>query len=96
MTEPLPDDTQAVRFAIEFLTLHMAADTEEERVEACEYVVRRLSREDAPDPVQVLRGQLFLNEILLLSLAKANGAQPAECRAWAGWWLRTHSPRLPE
>ncbi|MEV7004399.1 hypothetical protein AB0N62_43335 [Streptomyces sp. NPDC093982] len=96
MTEPLPDATHAVRLAIEFLTLYVAADTEEKRMEAGHYIGQRLSGADAPDPLQVLRGQLFLNEVLLLSLAEAKGAEPADCRTWAGWWLRTHSSQLPE
>ncbi|MDN3029414.1 hypothetical protein [Streptomyces sp. S.PB5] len=44
----------------------------------------------------MIRGQLYLNELLLLSLAKASGAQPEEVREWAGEWLRSNSPKLPE
>lgn len=92
MTEPVPNATQAVRLAIEFLTPYMAADTEAKRAEAAEYIGQRLSGPDPLDPLHVIRGQLYLNELLLLSLAKANGAQPDEYREWAGEWLRTSSP----
>lgn len=96
MTEPTPDATQAVRLAIEFLTPYVAADTKEKRAEAAEYIAQRLSGTDALDPIHVIRGQLYLGELLLLSLAKANGAQPEEYRQWAGQWLRTSSPQFPE
>lgn len=74
----------------------MAADTQEERAEAAEYIARRLSGLDALDPIHVVRGQLYLNEILLISLAKANGVQAENYRTWGGDWLRTFSPELPE
>lgn len=96
MTEEIPNATQAVRFAIEFLTPYVAADTQEKRAEVAEYIAQRLSGPDALDPIHVIRGQLCLNELLLLSLARDNGAQPDDYRAWAGEWLRTHSPQFPE
>ncbi|MFG3276005.1 hypothetical protein [Streptomyces luteogriseus] len=96
MTEPIPSATQAVRFAIEFLTQYVAADTEEKRAEAAEYIAQRLSGPGAMEAIHVIRGQLYLNELLLLSLAKANGAKPEEYRNWAGEWLRTNSHKFPE
>ncbi|MEU3480898.1 hypothetical protein ACI2LO_33835 [Streptomyces sp. NPDC033754] len=96
MTEPTPKATQAVRLAIEFLTPYVAADTEEKRAQAAKYIAQRLSGPDALDPIHVIRGQLHLNELLLLSLAKANGTPSEDCRDWAGQWLRTSSPQLPE
>ncbi|WP_328540573.1 hypothetical protein [Streptomyces sp. NBC_00344] len=96
MTEPIPNATQVVRFAIEFLTPYVAGDTDEKRAQAGEYIAQRLSGPDALDPVHVIRGQLYLNELLLLALAKAHGAQPEGYRAWAGEWLRKGSPQLPE
>ncbi|MFC9227387.1 hypothetical protein ACFTZI_00055 [Streptomyces decoyicus] len=44
----------------------------------------------------MIRGQLYLNDLVLLSLAEANGAQPDEMREWVGEWLRTKSAQLPE
>ena len=96
MTEPIPNATQAVRFAIEFLTPYVAADTEEKRAQAAEYIAQRLSGLDPLDPIHVIRGQLYLNELLLLSLARESGAQPEEYREWALEWLRTNSPKFPE
>ena len=96
MTEPPPNATQATRFAIEFLTPYVAADTQEKRAEVAAYIGRRLTGPDALDPVQVVRGQLYLNEMLLLALAKANGASPEDLRAWGGEWLRNRSRELPE
>ncbi|MGW0734426.1 hypothetical protein [Streptomyces sp. NPDC002851] len=96
MTEPIPNATQAVRYAIEFLTPYVAADTEQKRQEAADYIAQRLSGPDPLEPIHVIRGQLYLNELLLLFLAKANGAQPEEYREWALEWLRTNSPKFPE
>lgn len=94
MAEPIPDATAATRVAIEFLTPYVAADSDDKRVEAARYIGQRLTGPDAPDPITVIRGQLYLNELLLLGLAQANGAD--DLRAWAGQWLASNSPRLPE
>ncbi|CAG6397589.1 hypothetical protein NMG29_39295 [Streptomyces cocklensis] len=94
MPEPFPNATQATRLAIEFLTPYVAADSNGKWEEAASYIAERLTGPDALEPIHVIRGQLYLNELLLLSLAKANSAE--DLRAWAGEWLRTHSPRLPE
>jgi hypothetical protein len=96
MTTPGPPDaTQAVRFAIEFLTPWVAADTEAKRADAANYIGKRLNGLDSLDLIHVIRGQMYLGELLLLALAKESGAPPDEYREWAGEWLRTTSPRLP-
>lgn len=56
---------------------------------------KRLAGPDALDPVHVVRGQLYLGELLLLYLVNASGVDPENARAWAGEWLRSFSPQLP-
>lgn len=96
MREPDNDATQAVRYAIEFLTMYVSAGTEEERAEAADYISQRLTGSEAVDPIHVIRGQLYLGEILLLALVKAKGAQSHEYRTRAVEWLGAISPQLPE
>jgi hypothetical protein len=96
MTEPVPNATQATRMAIELLTPYVTADTDQKRAEATEYIGERLAALSPMDLIHVIRGQLYLNELFLLSMAKAGGAAADDMRAWAGEWLRTHSVQLPE
>ncbi|GAB4590339.1 hypothetical protein [Nocardia sp. IFM 10818] len=96
MTEPIPNATDATRLAIEFLTPWVASGSNEEREEAGAYIGQRLAGLDAFDRIHVIRGQLYLNELLLLALAKANGAEPEAYRDWALEWLQSFSPKLPD
>ena len=95
MTES-PDATEATRLAVEFLTVWTEADTEEKKRDAASYITRRLTAPDAPDRIQVIRGQLYLNELILLTLAKASGAKDDNLRTWGVEWLGRLSPQLPE
>lgn len=94
MTDPIPSPTQATRMAIELLTPYISAASGEQREEASAYIGRRIAESDELDRIHILRGQLYLNELLLLSLAKASGAE--DLRAWAEDWLITHSIQLPD
>ncbi len=44
-----------------------------ERQEAADYVSHRLTGSESLDPIRVIRGQLYLGELLMLHVAKANG-----------------------
>ncbi|SNX88463.1 hypothetical protein SAMN06272735_8914 [Streptomyces sp. TLI_55] len=96
MTEPVPNATQAVRYAIEFLTVYLERDDEAKHAEAARYIAERLTGPDALDPLHVIRGQLYLNELLLLFLVRAEGAPPDRLRKAATEWLQANSPLFPE
>ncbi|ARE38164.1 hypothetical protein A0W34_32380 (plasmid) [Rhodococcus sp. BH4] len=95
MQEPVPNATQAIRYAIELLTFYVSS-AEDGHAEAADYISQRLTGIDAPEPIEVIRGQLFLGEILLIALTKAEGAQGDEHRQRAVEWLAALSLHLPE
>lgn len=95
MQEPVPNATQAVRYAIELLTLYVSS-VEDGHADAADYISQRLTGIDALDPIEVIRGQLYLGEMLLLALTKAEGAQGDEYRQKAVEWLAALSVKLPE
>jgi hypothetical protein len=82
--------TASTRVAVEFLTLWMESD----RQGAAEHIWQVLSDPDGPGAHSVIAGQLNLSMILVLELAKAQGAEDIQERA--GEILRSLSPQLPE
>ncbi|MEV0773863.1 hypothetical protein [Nocardia salmonicida] len=59
------------------------------------HIGQRLGPLNELDRVNVIRGQPYLGEILLLSLAKAKGAEPDALRERAREWLADFSTNLP-
>ena len=82
--------TAATRVAIELLTLYMEPDLER----AADHIRMALGDPDGPDPVSIIAGQCNLAMILVLELAKAQGAE--DLRERAGEILQELSRELPE
>ena len=82
--------TAATRVAIELLTLFLEPDLER----AAAHIRTVLADPDGPDPVSIIAGQCNLAMILVLELAKAQGA--ADLRERAGEILQELSRQLPE
>ena len=82
--------TAATRVAIELLTLFLEPDLER----AAAHIRTVLGDPDGPDAVSIIAGQCNLNMILVLELAKAQGA--ADLQERAGEILQELSRQLPE
>jgi hypothetical protein len=89
MTEMNPA-TAATRIAIEFLTLFLEPDLEH----AATHISMALGDPDGPDAVSIIAGQCNVGMILVLELAKAQGAEDLYERA--GEILQELSRQLPE
>jgi hypothetical protein len=82
--------TAAIRVAIEFLTLWL----EDDRQRAAAHIRMALGDPDGPDAAAIIGGQCYLTMVLIIELAKAQGAEDLHERA--GEILRELSRRLPE
>lgn len=82
--------TAATRVAIEFLTLWL----EPNRQRAAAHIKMALGDPDGPDAASIIAGQCNLGMMLVLELAKAQGAE--DLRERAGEILRELSRQLPE
>jgi hypothetical protein len=82
--------TAAIRVAIEFLTLWL----ENDRQRAAAHIRMVLGDPDGPDAAAIISGQCYLSMVLIIELAKAQGAEDLPERA--GEILRGLSRRLPE
>jgi hypothetical protein len=82
--------TAATRVAIEFLTLFLEGD----RQRAAAHIKMALDDPDGPDAASIIGGQGYLSMVLILELAKAQGAEDLHERT--GEILRELSRRLPE
>jgi hypothetical protein len=82
--------TAAIRVAIEFLTLWLEGD----RQRAAAHIKMALGDPDGPDAASIIGGQGYLSMVLILELAKAQGAEDLHERA--GEILRELSRQLPE
>ena len=82
--------TAATRVAIEFLTLFLEPDLEP----AAAHIKVVLDDPDGPDAASIIAGQCGLSLVLVLELAKAQGAE--DVRERASEILRELSRRLPE
>jgi hypothetical protein len=82
--------TAATRVAIECLTLWMESD----RLSAAEHIARLQHDPDGPGADRIITGLLNLSMLLVLELAKAQGAE--DIRERASEYLRTLSPQLPD
>jgi hypothetical protein len=82
--------TAATRVAIEFLTLWLEPDPQR----AAAHIRMVLGDPDGPDAGSIIAGQCNLGMILVLELAKAQGAEDPPERA--GEILRELSRQLPE
>jgi hypothetical protein len=82
--------TAAIRVAIEFLTLWLEGD----RQRAAAHIKLVLEDPDGPDAASIIGGQGYLSMVLILELAKAQGAEDLHERA--GEILRELSRQLPE
>ena len=82
--------TAATRVAIEFLTLFLEPDLQR----AADHIKVALDDPDGPDAASIVAGQCGLSRVLILALAKAQGAE--DVRERAGEILRELSQRLPE
>ncbi|MFE4456048.1 hypothetical protein ACFROC_01705 [Nocardia tengchongensis] len=98
MTEPAATTaSQATRAAIELLTMWISEGDDEAREEQSQYIGRRVSGLSETDRLHLIRGQLYLNELLLLSIAEANGANDIETlQAGALQWLREFALEIAE
>ena len=82
--------TAIIRVAIEVLTLWLEGD----RQRAAAHIKVALDDPDGPDAASIIAGQCGLSLVLILELAKAQGAEDARERARE--ILRELSRRLPE
>ena len=82
--------TATTRVAIELLTLWLEFD----RPRPIAHIQMALGDPDGPDAASIIAGQCGLSLVLILELAKAQGAEDARERA--GEILRELSRRLPE
>jgi hypothetical protein len=82
--------TAATRVAIEFLTLFLEGD----RQRAAAHIEMALDDPDGPDAASIIGGQGYLSMVLIIELAKAQGAEDLHERT--GEILRELSRRLPE
>jgi hypothetical protein len=89
MTEMNPA-TAATRVAIEFLTLFLEPDLQP----ASAHIKMALDDPNGPDAASIIAGQCGLSMVLILELAKAQGAE--DVRERAREILRDLSARLPE
>ncbi|WP_067686365.1 hypothetical protein [Nocardia jejuensis] len=89
MTSPEPTNAaQVISAAIELLTMWVS-EGDDARDAQAEYIGRRITDLDETGRIHLIRGQLYLNELLLLSVAEANGASgPEALRASGVQWLR--------
>jgi hypothetical protein len=79
----------AIRVAIEFLTLWL----EDDRQRAAAHIRMALGDPDGPDAAAIIGGQCYLSMVLIVELAKAQGAEDLHERA--GEILRELSRQLP-
>ena len=89
MTE-MNSATAATRVAIEFLTLYLEPDLQH----AAAHIRKVLGDPDGPDALSIIAGQCNLGMILVLELAKSQGA--ADPHERAGEILQELSRQLPE
>jgi hypothetical protein len=82
--------TAAVRVAIEVVMLWLEGD----RQRAAAHIKMALDDRDGPDAAGIIGGQGYLSMVLILELAKAQGAEDLHGRA--GEILRELSRQLPE
>jgi hypothetical protein len=82
--------TAAIRVAIEFLTLWL----EDDHQRAAAHITMALGDPDGPDAASIIAGQCYLSRVLILELAKAQGAEDLDERARE--ILRELSRQLPE
>jgi hypothetical protein len=82
--------TAAVRVAIEILTLWL----EDDHQRAAAHIKMALADPAGPDAAGIIGGQGYLSMVLILELAKAQGAEDLHERA--GEILRELSRQLPE
>ena len=82
--------TAVLRVAIEVLTLWLEGD----RQRAAAHIKMVVEDPDGPDAASIIGGQGYLSMVLILELAKAQGAEDLHERA--GEILRELSRRLPE
>ena len=82
--------TAIIRVAIEVLTLWL----EDDRQRTADHIRMALTDPDGPDAASIIAGQCGLSLVLILELAKAQGAE--DVRERAGEILRELSRRLPE
>jgi hypothetical protein len=82
--------TAATLVAIEFLTLFLEPDLRN----AAAHIKMALDDPDGPDAASIVAGQCNLSMVLVLELAKAQGAE--DPRERAGEILRELSRQLPE
>jgi hypothetical protein len=82
--------TAAIRVAIEFLTLWL----EDDHQRAAAHIRMALGDPDGPDAASIIAGQCNLGMILVLEVARAQGAE--DLRERAGEILRELSRQLPE
>jgi hypothetical protein len=74
MSEP----TNAIRTAIECLTLWLEGDDPEARILNASYIAGLINDPDGPGPTEMVSGVLNLGLYLLLDLMKEQGADPPE------------------
>ena len=82
--------TAIIRVAIEVLTLWLEGD----RQRAASHIKMALEDPGGPDAASIIAGQCGLSLVLILELAKAQGAE--NVRERAGEILRELSRQLPE
>jgi len=88
------DATAATRVAVELLNVWLDRGTPP--IHAVQYIYSVLDAPETPATNHVILGQLRLAELLLLILAKAQGANLYEARAKAHELLQWLSESLPE
>ncbi|WP_225731103.1 MULTISPECIES: hypothetical protein [unclassified Nocardia] len=94
MTESSPSLVEAIRVAVEFLAVYMAAESEEEVQAVGEYVQARLTGPNAVDSEMLIVGQLALAQALLISMATKDGEPAGNIHAYAADWLNQFSTML--
>ena len=82
--------TAATRVAIEFVTLWL----EDDHQRTAAHIKMALEDPDGPDAASIIGAQGYLSRVLILELAKAQGAEDPHERA--GEILRELSRQLPE
>ncbi|MGV9411028.1 hypothetical protein ACWDOP_14025 [Nocardia sp. NPDC003693] len=71
-----PDVNEVVRAAIELLTMWIS-EIDGSRDQQAEYIGRRIADLDETGRIHLIRGQLYLNELLLMSVTETDGDDDA-------------------